>query len=235
IAANCPEPFRDLNDTNFVRHVCSGGRETIPDNTPPDFRQWIERCWHQNPTVRPRAVEMVHFELEGIETLARDGNTMIDSSIPSDQENKVVPPSSLEAESDTSSTMSRVQASAPISSTPPVYCFDNEVGVPAEPAPATTAKDEETRLAIQCLGRAAELSEPVALATLARLYEHGEAGLQKDDRLALSYYSRAAKAGNPTAMMWMAKAYASQGDANSMANGKLSQTKAEQWFAVASQ
>ncbi|KAG0248719.1 hypothetical protein DFQ27_000680 [Actinomortierella ambigua] len=111
-----------------------------------------------------------------------------------------------------------------------------EVGIPTAAAPATTAaENEETRLAIQWLERAAELSEPVALATLARLYEHGEAGVQKDGRLAWGYYFRAAKAGNPIAMMWMAKAYASQGDANSKVNGKLWQTKAEQWFAVARQ
>ncbi|KAG0247133.1 hypothetical protein DFQ27_002517, partial [Actinomortierella ambigua] len=41
-----------------------------------------------------------------------------------------------------------------------------KVGVPAAAAPATTAaENEETRLAIQWLERAAELSEPVALAT----------------------------------------------------------------------
>ncbi|KAG0249613.1 hypothetical protein DFQ27_009907 [Actinomortierella ambigua] len=112
-----------------------------------------------------------------------------------------------------------------------------EVGVPAAvAAPATTAvEDEEDRQAIQWLERAAELSEPVALATLARLYEHGEAGLQKDGRRAWIYYFHAAEAGNPTAMIWMAKAYASQGDTKGKTYGKLWQTKAEQWFAVASQ
>ncbi|KAG0256581.1 hypothetical protein DFQ27_005649, partial [Actinomortierella ambigua] len=127
MAANCPEPFRDLDNMSFVRHVRSGGRETIPDDTPQDLQHWIERCWDQNPSERPRAVEMVHFELEGIDTLVCDGDTVIDLSISSDQENKLLLPSSFEAKSGTFSTMSRVQACAPISSTsPPVYSFDDE-------------------------------------------------------------------------------------------------------------
>ncbi|KAF9148042.1 hypothetical protein DFQ26_002511, partial [Actinomortierella ambigua] len=128
MAANCPDPFRGLDNMDFVHYVRSGGRETIPDDTPKDLRQWIERCWHQTPSKRPRAVEMVHFELEGIDTLVRDGDTVIDLSISTDHEHHVLLPSSFEAESDTFSTMSRVQACAPISSTsPPVYSFDDEL------------------------------------------------------------------------------------------------------------
>ncbi|KAG0247346.1 hypothetical protein DFQ27_002162, partial [Actinomortierella ambigua] len=120
MAANFPDPFRGLDNMNFVRHVCWGGRETIPYDTPQDFRQWIERCWHQNPSERPRAVEMVHFELEGIDTLIRDGDTEIDTSIPSDLENNALLPSSFEAESDSLSTMSRDRV-------PPAYNVDNEL------------------------------------------------------------------------------------------------------------
>ncbi|KAF9150013.1 hypothetical protein DFQ26_001729, partial [Actinomortierella ambigua] len=119
MAASCPDPFRDLDSMTIVHHVCSGGRETIPDDTPQDLQHWIERCWHQNPSERPRAVEMVHFELEGIDTLVRDGDTVFDLSISTDHEHHVLLPSSLEAESDTFSTKSHDQI-------PPVCSFDNE-------------------------------------------------------------------------------------------------------------
>ncbi|KAG0254926.1 hypothetical protein DFQ27_006576, partial [Actinomortierella ambigua] len=60
LAANCTIPFKDqLSSVTVMGLVQNGEREVLPDDTPPDFRQWVERCWAQDPAKRPDAREMV--------------------------------------------------------------------------------------------------------------------------------------------------------------------------------
>ncbi|KAF9972425.1 hypothetical protein BGZ73_004446, partial [Actinomortierella ambigua] len=46
------------NNEMVIRHVEAGRREELPENTPDDYRKWIERCWDHDPLMRPEASEM---------------------------------------------------------------------------------------------------------------------------------------------------------------------------------
>ncbi|KAF9966900.1 hypothetical protein BGZ73_000810, partial [Actinomortierella ambigua] len=70
MAANCTTPFKDLSDNLIVVNLIRAGeREVLPDDTPQDYRQWVERCWDQDPDKRPEAKEMVVKDEEPV----RDG------------------------------------------------------------------------------------------------------------------------------------------------------------------
>ncbi|KAG0248958.1 hypothetical protein DFQ27_000514, partial [Actinomortierella ambigua] len=60
MAAMCTLPFKTI-DNNFVvaDAVHDGEREKLPDNTPPDYRHWVELCWRQDPLDRPQAHEVI--------------------------------------------------------------------------------------------------------------------------------------------------------------------------------
>ncbi|KAF9152322.1 hypothetical protein DFQ26_000934, partial [Actinomortierella ambigua] len=60
MAAMCTLPFKTI-DNNFVVAVAvhGGERERLPDNTPPDYRRWVELCWKQDPSDRPQAHEVI--------------------------------------------------------------------------------------------------------------------------------------------------------------------------------
>ncbi|KAG0224134.1 hypothetical protein BGW42_005312 [Actinomortierella wolfii] len=60
MAANCTWPYKDQNNGGLIAvHVTKGGRERLPNNTPPKYREWVERCWHHDPNQRPHASEIV--------------------------------------------------------------------------------------------------------------------------------------------------------------------------------
>ncbi|KAF9162839.1 hypothetical protein DFQ26_003187 [Actinomortierella ambigua] len=60
MAANCTVPFELQDDNNaIISTVKRGEREVLPDDTPADYRHWTEKCWGQDPTSRPEAVEMI--------------------------------------------------------------------------------------------------------------------------------------------------------------------------------
>ncbi|KAF9973877.1 hypothetical protein BGZ73_002834, partial [Actinomortierella ambigua] len=59
LAANCPRPLPSFSDSEVVVHIAANKRETIPADTPLEYRQELECCWHQDPSSRPEAVEMI--------------------------------------------------------------------------------------------------------------------------------------------------------------------------------
>ncbi|KAF9976351.1 copper transport protein ctr1 [Actinomortierella ambigua] len=60
MAANCTMPFQNQPSNEIVaRLVEAGEREELPEDTPDDYRQWVERCWAHDPLERPEASEMV--------------------------------------------------------------------------------------------------------------------------------------------------------------------------------
>ncbi|KAF9131463.1 hypothetical protein BGW39_001776 [Mortierella sp. 14UC] len=67
MAANCTTPFKDQpNNVVVLALVQDGRREVLPHDTPAQYRELVEQCWHQNPACRPDASEsalMVHDEL----------------------------------------------------------------------------------------------------------------------------------------------------------------------------
>ncbi|KAG0232033.1 hypothetical protein BGW41_001976 [Actinomortierella wolfii] len=63
MAANKTPPFREIRDQYAViERVREGTREVLPDDTPHDYRHWLEQCWDQDPAERPEAREMVTRE-----------------------------------------------------------------------------------------------------------------------------------------------------------------------------
>ncbi|KAG0236810.1 hypothetical protein BGW42_002678 [Actinomortierella wolfii] len=59
MAANCTRPYKDQDDRALlIQHVKSGGREKLPDDTPTEYCEWVERCWHHDPSQRPDANEV---------------------------------------------------------------------------------------------------------------------------------------------------------------------------------
>ncbi|KAF9974849.1 hypothetical protein BGZ73_001664 [Actinomortierella ambigua] len=60
LAANCTIPFKgQLDNLMVISLVRDGEREELPDDTPLMYRQWVERCWDQDPEKRPDAQEMI--------------------------------------------------------------------------------------------------------------------------------------------------------------------------------
>ncbi|KAG0245069.1 hypothetical protein BGW41_004326 [Actinomortierella wolfii] len=60
MAADCTVPFKEQLDNFMVMALVKGGeREEFPDDTPPDYRQWVEQCWTQDPAQRPNASDLV--------------------------------------------------------------------------------------------------------------------------------------------------------------------------------
>ncbi|KAF9973201.1 hypothetical protein BGZ73_003587 [Actinomortierella ambigua] len=67
MASDCTTPFREQRD-NFVvvGYIRQGEREEIPDETPAEYRTWIERCWEQDPNKRPEASEMFNESIDDV-------------------------------------------------------------------------------------------------------------------------------------------------------------------------
>ncbi|KAF9976954.1 hypothetical protein BGZ73_007464, partial [Actinomortierella ambigua] len=60
MVAGCTTPYKNLNDNfSVAKLVQSGKREEIPKGTPEAYKQWIERCWSQDPAKRPEARDMI--------------------------------------------------------------------------------------------------------------------------------------------------------------------------------
>ncbi|KAG0251367.1 hypothetical protein DFQ27_008788 [Actinomortierella ambigua] len=63
MAANKTPPFKEhLENSTVISLVKGGQREAIPGSTPPDYRELVERCWHQNPQERPEARALLYLD-----------------------------------------------------------------------------------------------------------------------------------------------------------------------------
>ncbi|KAG0250058.1 hypothetical protein DFQ27_009642, partial [Actinomortierella ambigua] len=60
MAANCTVPYKEQPcDFAVCNLITSGQRETLPEDTPADYRAWVERCWHHESNLRPEAQAMI--------------------------------------------------------------------------------------------------------------------------------------------------------------------------------
>ncbi|KAF9334667.1 hypothetical protein BG006_001752 [Podila minutissima] len=60
MAASCTMPFRDQPSCEVVMSLVKDGeREMLPDDTPSEYREWVELCWNHDPFTRPDAGMMV--------------------------------------------------------------------------------------------------------------------------------------------------------------------------------
>ncbi|KAF9972171.1 hypothetical protein BGZ73_004759 [Actinomortierella ambigua] len=59
MAANCTQPFKDIENNHVVAlNVSNGSREQLPEDTPKEYRGWVEWCWQRDPQQRPEASEL---------------------------------------------------------------------------------------------------------------------------------------------------------------------------------
>ncbi|KAF9972630.1 hypothetical protein BGZ73_004221 [Actinomortierella ambigua] len=69
LATHSTLPFKEHNENLTVSHlIANGERESLPDDTPPVYRSWVERFWDLTPENRPDAIEMVKKGLDEEET-----------------------------------------------------------------------------------------------------------------------------------------------------------------------
>ncbi|KAG0223191.1 hypothetical protein BGW42_006068, partial [Actinomortierella wolfii] len=68
MAANSTIPFKDHHDYSVIMSlVKKGAREKLPEDTPANYRAWVQRCWLQDPFERPEAKEYVQGNEETVE------------------------------------------------------------------------------------------------------------------------------------------------------------------------
>ncbi|KAG0223314.1 hypothetical protein BGW42_005987 [Actinomortierella wolfii] len=60
MAANCNKPYKDCEDAQMIAALIRDGVcEELPDDTPEEYRRWVEKCWQYDPTSRPQARDVV--------------------------------------------------------------------------------------------------------------------------------------------------------------------------------
>src|SRR6185295_2879348 len=53
------KPFQEIvHDKQLALRILHGLRPTITDDTPPFYRDLMQKCWHSDPTKRPTAQEI---------------------------------------------------------------------------------------------------------------------------------------------------------------------------------
>ncbi|KAF9151782.1 hypothetical protein DFQ26_001135, partial [Actinomortierella ambigua] len=105
MAANSTPPFVGLDQTTFTDCVKVGKREEIPNETPDEYRLWIEQCWSHDPKSRPEAIEIVvqHVfsekfipigvcEMEDISSSTVGSHSSVSSGVISSEEEDTVQP-----------------------------------------------------------------------------------------------------------------------------------------------
>ncbi|KAG0335766.1 hypothetical protein BG000_007246 [Podila horticola] len=92
MAASCTMPFSGQLDTQVVMSLVKDGeREVLPDDTPSEYRKWVELCWNHDPLERPDAkmvVLVVNKPLE--QSLSYDGiptSVTFDDSLTGEESN----------------------------------------------------------------------------------------------------------------------------------------------------
>ncbi|KAF9972631.1 hypothetical protein BGZ73_004222 [Actinomortierella ambigua] len=59
LASHCTVPFKEHREHAMIALLIQKGeREDLPDDTPEEYRRWVERCWDQIPKNRPEASEV---------------------------------------------------------------------------------------------------------------------------------------------------------------------------------
>lgn len=73
-------PYADMNLAPLIQKVTSGGREPMPDNTPPIIGELISKCWAQYPESRPKAATVRETLMTFQETFETAGESILDPS-----------------------------------------------------------------------------------------------------------------------------------------------------------
>ncbi|KAG0256124.1 copper transport protein ctr1, partial [Actinomortierella ambigua] len=183
MATDCTRPFKDQHDDALVAlGVKKGRREQLPGGTPLEYREWVERCWAQDPCDRPNAgnVTLVHDESTE-ESVGTDECVFdLDSS-----ETGFTHPPEVHICSDERSE----QDAIPENHNDSVGCLPQ------------TNDDVVTYFC-----KAAMAENTAAQLFLGWIYGHGR-GVVKSERDSFWWYRKAANGGNVVAQMQLARMY----------------------------
>ncbi|KAF9978077.1 hypothetical protein BGZ73_003817 [Actinomortierella ambigua] len=228
IAADCTRPFKQDNEMLVTHSVKEGRREHLPEDTPADYRQWVERCWDQVPDRRPNARDVVLVNSEATDENSSRSSSMADSFVDlgstgasrpwsyphSHHGDPIHRPHTMVAtahDDNNNSNISRFPET------------DDEVVAYFCAAAQRESADAQLFLAwIFCHGRdieqneqnslwwyrqAAERGNVVAQLRVARMFEAGQGVEASDDAKAARWYRKAADSGSAEAGLALAKMY----------------------------
>ncbi|KAG0257413.1 hypothetical protein DFQ27_005157 [Actinomortierella ambigua] len=198
LAAYRTPPFWEQpEDVVVIGLVKDGERLPIPDDIPVDYQQWIQRCWHQSPSERPMASEMVVKDPEPEET--NEGEVALDTFSASraalghslGQAQQATPPSP--SKPSVPSSFTTLPASAQVAGT--------TVSSPLSAALKDIELDE-----IHDYYEKAEMDNEHALFAMAEMLMTSTGAVQ-DDLEALVCFFRAARKGHAEAQFRIAQTY----------------------------
>ncbi|KAF9974852.1 hypothetical protein BGZ73_001667 [Actinomortierella ambigua] len=206
LAAQCTTPFKKhINNTVVMGLVQKGMREVLPNDTPPEFRQWVERCWDQEPAKRPEASEMV---TEDNESENSGGNTGHDTSLSATQDSVMQFPAPSTNRGNMKQGGAASQSSDDISA---LLARANLNDIEAQLALAAMYEmgngvDKDMTEAFRWYLRASELGSPEAQFKTGEWYASGT-GTAKDDQSAAHWMKQAAENSHPVAQRSLASMY----------------------------
>ncbi|KAG0260675.1 hypothetical protein DFQ27_003423 [Actinomortierella ambigua] len=202
MAADCTVPFKDQHDDASVAlDVQRGRREQLPEDTPTEYRDWVERCWAQDPSDRPNAssVILVHDQ-----TTKRRSNT-------------------------NGSLLGRSRSAVKLLNAPESHSIGNErVGLYATPEyhddhlVGCLPQTDDDVVTYFC--KAAKAEDTDAQLFLGWIYGHGR-GVDKSERDSFWWYHKAAEGGNVVAQLQLARMYEGR-----QGIGAINATKAAMWY-----
>ncbi|KAF9973343.1 hypothetical protein BGZ73_003420 [Actinomortierella ambigua] len=206
MAANCTTPFKEHRDNLVVMSlVKSGEREDLPDDTPADYRYWVERCWEQDPKKRPEAVEMFTEPIHLPSTVAAATTTtatVAATAINTPPTTPVLPAQTISRQASPAlnvHTLAQRTRTRQASNASPTG-----LALSGRSSTASTPTQESREFA--ALKPLAVKDDREAQVALARMYEKGE-GIAKDDSKAFAWYYQAARLGQLQAQYRVAEMF----------------------------
>ncbi|KAG0228765.1 hypothetical protein BGW42_002007, partial [Actinomortierella wolfii] len=214
MAANCTRPYKDQEKGELIaHHVKSGYRETLPHDTPIEYRKWVERCWHHDPNQRPSASEVILVRGQQGEAGTDDGAVSVSFGFSDDE--------ITSADTEGKPIATNHPNSAPASGRLPqtdddvVKYFCTEAQQGSEDAQLFlgwiyshggefTKKNVEN--SAWWYRKAAERGNATAQLILGELYENGQ-GVDANDREASTWYRKAAVHGVTKAQVKLGEMY----------------------------
>ncbi|KAG0265368.1 hypothetical protein BGZ95_003331, partial [Linnemannia exigua] len=175
MAANCTRPYKNQdNEWQISMRVKDGHRETLPDDTPAEYREWVERCWDQDINQRPDASEVILVQEEQEENGDEDDDNAVSISLTfnNDGINLVNKQSKLSIGESHSGTAAAASGGGRL-----------------------PQMDDE---AVRCYHMAAEQGQAAAQSKLGWMYEQGH-GVEQSDVDAVKWYTKAAEQGHAAA------------------------------------
>ncbi|KAF9143751.1 hypothetical protein BGX30_014909 [Mortierella sp. GBA39] len=224
MAANCTIPFQESNKYAVPTLVRDGRREVLPDDTPAQYRELVEQCWHQNPAYRPDASKvalMMHDEpTEEGRTVDEDCRAI--SFSPNTNSPTVVQGRGCDDVKTTLHTLAIAenQQSGHIGRLPHTddlvvsfFCMqaqqgnlDAQVFLGWVYSHGWGGVDKCVEDSLCWYRKAAASGNATAQLTLARMYEQGQ-GVEPSDVEAVAWYCKAADCGNAEAQFSLGRFY----------------------------